>query len=83
MKATFLLALALSGMLASLVHGQAPFGLEALSRLDRLPVLRDSIRIGCVSSYDRRGNDDGFSGKHHLFEKKRMRWSWQTLTARE
>ena len=40
-------------------------GIEELSRLDRLPVLRDSVQVGSVSSYDRTGgNDDGFSGKY-------------------
>lgn len=41
-----------------------------LYRLDRLPVFKDSVKIGSVSSYDRTGgNDDGFSGKYSFVRK--------------
>jgi hypothetical protein len=46
-------------------------GLEDLYRLDRLPVLKDSVKVGSVSSYDRTGgNDDGFSGKYSFVRKE-------------
>jgi hypothetical protein len=39
--------------------------LEELTRLDRLPEFKPSVKVGMVSSYDRSGgNDDGFSGKY-------------------
>jgi hypothetical protein len=45
-------------------------GLMELYRLDWLPRLKQSIEIGCVSSYDRSGgNDDGFSGKFSFIRK--------------
>src|SRR5439155_25030212 len=48
-----------------------PDALEALYRLDRLPRLRQAVRTGCVSSYDRTGgNDDGFSGKYSFIRKE-------------
>ncbi len=46
-------------------------GISELSRLDRLPLFRDSISVGSVSSYDRTGgNDDGFSGKYSFVAKE-------------
>lgn len=46
-------------------------GIQELYRLDRLPVLRDSVKVGSVSSYDRTGgNDDGFSGKYSFVRKE-------------
>lgn len=46
-------------------------GLVELARLDRLPLLKTSVRIGSVSSYDRTGgNDDGFSGKYSFVRKE-------------
>lgn len=48
----------------------APLGLEELYRLDWLPAFKTSVKIGCVSSYDRSGgNDDGFSGKYSFVRK--------------
>lgn len=48
----------------------AEAGLEALYRLDRLPVFKSSVKVGMVSSYDRSGgNDDGFSGKYSFVRK--------------
>ncbi len=45
-------------------------GMEELHRLDLLPQLRRSERVGSVSSYDRSGgNDDGFSGKYSFVAK--------------
>ncbi len=47
-----------------------PVGIEELSRLDQLPVFKQSVKIGAVSSYDRTGgNDDGFSGKYSFVRK--------------
>ena len=46
-------------------------GLEEMSRLDLLPRLRRSVKVGLVSSYDRSGgNDDGFSGKYSYIRKE-------------
>ena len=46
-------------------------GIEELCRPDLLPVLRQSIEVGMVSSYDRTGgNDDGFSGKYSFIRKE-------------
>jgi hypothetical protein len=43
----------------------AAIGIDELARLDLLPRLKRSVRVGLVSSYDRTGgNDDGFSGKY-------------------
>ncbi len=63
--------LALSGVAACALVGQAePIGLEELSRLDRLPAFKTSVKVGSVSSYDRSGgNDDGFSGKYSFVRK--------------
>src|SRR6266567_7818283 len=53
------------------VGAAEPIGMEALSRLDRLPELRSAVKIGSVSSYDRTGgNDDGFSGKYSFVRKE-------------
>ncbi len=42
-----------------------------LYRLDTLPTLRQSIKVGSISSYDRTGgNDDGFSGKYSFIRKE-------------
>ena len=46
-------------------------GLEELHRIDLLPEMRRSVRVGSVSSYDRTGgNDDGFSGKYSFMAKE-------------
>lgn len=46
-------------------------GIEELARLDLLPRLKQSVKIGLVSSYDRSGgNDDGFSGKYSFIRKE-------------
>ncbi len=47
---------------------QPPTGLDVLTSLDHLPLLRDGIVCKQHSSYDRTGgNDDGFSGRYtHL-----------------
>ncbi len=45
-------------------------GVADIYRLDRLPLLKDSVNVGSVSSYDRTGgNDDGFSGKYSFIRK--------------
>jgi hypothetical protein len=44
---------------------------DELTRLDLLPRLKQSIKVGLVSSYDRTGgNDDGFSGKYSFLRKE-------------
>ena len=46
-------------------------GIEELTRLDLLPRLKQSVKVGLVSSYDRSGgNDDGFSGKYSFIRKE-------------
>jgi hypothetical protein len=46
-------------------------GMEELYRLDLLPKLRQSVKIGCLSSYDRTGgNDDGFTGTYSFIRKE-------------
>ena len=46
-------------------------GVEELTRLDLLPRLKRSVKVGLVSSYDRSGgNDDGFSGKYSFVRKE-------------
>jgi hypothetical protein len=46
-------------------------GIEELARLDLLPRLKPSVKVGLVSSYDRSGgNDDGFSGKDSFIRKE-------------
>ncbi len=46
-------------------------GIEELARLDHLPLLKQSVEVGMVSSYDRTGgNDDGFSGKFSFLRKE-------------
>ena len=49
----------------------AAIGVDELARLDLLPRLKRSLKIGLVSSYDRSGgNDDGFSGKYSFIRKE-------------
>lgn len=46
-------------------------GIAELYRLDRLAVLRESINVGSVSSYDRTGgNNDGFGGQYSFVRKE-------------
>ena len=46
-------------------------GIEELTRLDLMPRLRRSVKVGMVSSYDRTGgNDDGFSGAYSYLRKE-------------
>lgn len=54
------------GLLVQTAISAAPaVGLAELHRLDRLPVFKNALRFGAVTSYDRTGgNDDGFSGKY-------------------
>jgi hypothetical protein len=74
----FAFACAVIGVLGScLQKGQAPaggrpvLGVAELNRLDLLPRLKQSIRVGCASSYDRTGgNDDGFTGKSSFLRKE-------------
>ncbi len=48
------------------------YGIEQLYRLDKLPLLRDSVKVGSVSSYDRTGgNNDGFSGRYSFVRKEK------------
>ncbi|MCX6577685.1 MAG: DUF2961 domain-containing protein, partial [Candidatus Aminicenantes bacterium] len=51
--------------------GERVLGIEELTRLDLLPRLKQSVKIGCVSSYDPTGeNDDGFSGEYSYIRKE-------------
>jgi len=64
------LFLALCPLLGSPAAKQWALGIDALARLDRLPAYKDSIEVGCVSSYDRTGgNDDGFSGRFSVLRR--------------
>ncbi|HVG28748.1 MAG TPA: DUF2961 domain-containing protein [Pyrinomonadaceae bacterium] len=46
-------------------------GVEELYRLDALPLFKESVSVGSVSSYDRTGgNDDGFSGKYSFLRRE-------------
>ncbi|MFN3651323.1 MAG: glycoside hydrolase family 172 protein [Armatimonadota bacterium] len=48
-----------------------PVGVAQLSRLDLLPRLKEPVKVGMFSSYDRTGgNDDGFSGRHSFLRKE-------------
>ncbi len=73
--AIFVISLMLLGLAAC--TGSPPWepdrvlGAEELSRLDLLPRLRQAVKVGCISSYDRTGgNDDGFSGAHSFIRKE-------------
>jgi len=47
-------------------------GIQELSRLDRLPVLRESVEVASQSSYDRTGgNNDGFGGEYSYVRKEK------------
>jgi hypothetical protein len=47
-------------------------GIQELYRLDRLPMLRESIEIASISSYDRTGgNNDGFGGQYSYVRKEK------------
>jgi hypothetical protein len=51
--------------------GGAAIGVDELVRLDLLPQLKRSVKVGLVSSYDRTGgNDDGFSGKYSFIRRE-------------
>lgn len=46
-------------------------GIDQLYRLDLLPQFKPSLKVGCISSYDRTGgNDDGFSGRYSFVRKE-------------
>ena len=48
-----------------------PSGIDELYRLELLPVMRQSVEVGMISSYDRTGgNDDGFSGRYSFIRKE-------------
>lgn len=48
-----------------------PIGVAELARVDLLPRLKQSVRVGSFSSYDRTGkNDDGFSGTYSFIRKE-------------
>jgi hypothetical protein len=47
-------------------------GIQGLYRLDRLGVLKESIKVASVSSYDRTGgNNDGFGGQYSYVRKEK------------
>jgi len=46
-------------------------GIQELYRLDRLPALRESVKVASISSYDRTGgNNDGFGGQYSFVRKE-------------
>ena len=60
-----------SGSASRASVGERALGIEELTRLDLLPRLKQSVKVGCVSSYDPTGeNDDGFSGKYSFIRKE-------------
>src|SRR3982751_4196667 len=51
--------------------GQSVSMLDRLSRIDLMPELRETIKVGSFSSYDRTGgNDDGFRGTYSYLRKE-------------
>jgi len=47
-------------------------GIQELYRLDRLAVLKESIKVASISSYDRTGgNNDGFGGQYSFVRKEK------------
>ncbi len=47
-------------------------GIQELYRLDRLAMLRNSIEVASISSYDRTGgNNDGFGGQYSFIRKEK------------
>lgn len=64
------LTLCLSGVALAVAEEWTP-GIQDVYRLDRLPVLRESIKVAAVSSYDRTGgNNDGFGGQYSFVRKE-------------
>ena len=64
-------AVGVIGSFLAVANGEGVPAVEQLHRLDLLPRLKQSIRVGFVSSYDRTGgNDDGFSGKYSFVRKE-------------
>jgi hypothetical protein len=69
-RLSYLSALLALGCLAAQAATTFP-GIEELYRLDRLPELKQSVKVASISSYDRTGgNDDGFSGKYSFVRKE-------------
>jgi len=55
----------------SAASGSVP-GIQEVYRLDRLPVLKESIKVASISSYDRTGgNNDGFGGQYSFVRKEK------------
>ncbi len=65
-------AQATSDAVAAAATGPAAvIGVGELARLDLLPRLKRSVKVGMVSSYDRSGgNDDGFSGRYSFLRRE-------------
>jgi hypothetical protein len=78
MRRFAVLSLVALGLFAACGKSQTPpemtapvAGIDEPARLDLLPVLKQSVKVGLVSSYDRSGgNDDGFSGKYSFLRKE-------------
>jgi len=71
LKSLFLLSCIL--FLSISISGQERIipGIQELYRVDRLPLLKESIRVASVSSYDRTGgNNDGFDGEFSYVRKE-------------
>lgn len=58
---------------AALCRGEeAAHGIARLHRLDQLPRLKNTVKVGSISSYDRTGgNNDGFSGQYSFVRKEK------------
>jgi hypothetical protein len=66
LKLLLLIAIGTTSAATQPVAQEAPWvvGVDQIRRLDLLPAIKRTIKIGAVTSYDRTGgNDDGFSGK--------------------
>ncbi len=58
-------------MLWTITSSATELDIETLYRLDRLPVLRQPVKVASVSSYDRTGgNNDGFGGEYSYVRKE-------------
>ena len=69
----FLIAIGTASAATQPVAQEAPWlvGVDQIRRLDLLPAIKRTIKIGAVTSYDRTGgNDDGFSGKYSFIRKE-------------
>ena len=73
LRVFLLIAVATACAATQAVAQEAPWlvGVDQIRRLDLLPAIKRTVKIGAVTSYDRtEGNDDGFSGKYSFIRKE-------------